>query len=136
MPYILRSAAIIGGVLLSVSAFAQATQPATPSPKVIMPPPAAIKHAPAAKPDAAKPNAAKPAEAAKPALAKAPAVLQLDLNSATKEELQALPGVGDVRAEAIIKGRPFKGKDELVQKKILPKGVYNKIKDKIIAKQG
>ena len=59
----------------------------------------------------------------------------LDVNSASKAELQALKGVGDKRADDIIKGRPYKGKDDLVQKKILPQGVYDGIKDKIIAKQ-
>ncbi|SDR51095.1 Helix-hairpin-helix motif-containing protein [Rhizobiales bacterium GAS191] len=59
----------------------------------------------------------------------------LDLNSATKKELSALPGIGDVRSDAIIKGRPYKGKDELVQKGIVPDSVYQQIKDKIIAKQ-
>ncbi|OAI28750.1 DNA-binding protein [Methylosinus sp. R-45379] len=59
----------------------------------------------------------------------------LDINSATKEELNALHGIGEARSVAIIKGRPYKGKDELYQKNILPKGVYEKIKDKIIAKQ-
>jgi len=59
----------------------------------------------------------------------------LDINSATKKELSALPGIGDVRSDAIIKGRPYKGKDELVQKGILTDGVYQQIKDKIIAKQ-
>ena len=59
----------------------------------------------------------------------------LDLNSASKEQLMALKGIGDKRAADIIKGRPYKGKDELVQKKIIPEGVYGDIKDKIIAKQ-
>ena len=59
----------------------------------------------------------------------------LDINSATDKQLEALPGVGPVRAAAIIKGRPYKGKDELVQKKILTQGVYDGIKDRIIAKQ-
>lgn len=59
----------------------------------------------------------------------------LDINSASKADLMALKGVGDKRADDIIKGRPYKGKDELVQKKILPQGVYDAIKDKIIAKQ-
>jgi competence protein ComEA len=59
----------------------------------------------------------------------------LDINSATKKELSALPGIGDVRSDAIIKGRPYKGKDELVQKGIIPDGVYQQIKEKIIAKQ-
>jgi DNA uptake protein ComE-like DNA-binding protein len=49
--------------------------------------------------------------------------------------LQALKGVGDVRAKAIIAGRPYKGKDELWQKKIVPKGVYKGIQNQIIAKQ-
>ena len=59
----------------------------------------------------------------------------IDINSATKTELVTLKGVGDARADAIIKGRPYKGKDELVQKGIVPEAVYNDIKDKIIAKQ-
>jgi DNA uptake protein ComE-like DNA-binding protein len=46
-----------------------------------------------------------------------------------------LKGIGDARAEAIIKGRPYKGKNELLDKKIVPENVYNDIKDKIIAKQ-
>jgi DNA uptake protein ComE-like DNA-binding protein len=59
----------------------------------------------------------------------------LDINSATKEQLDALPGIGSARADAIIKGRPYKGKDDLLHKKIIPKNVYDGIKDKIIAKQ-
>ena len=59
----------------------------------------------------------------------------LDINSATEEQLDALKGLGPTRAAAIIKGRPFKGKDDLVDKKILPKSVYDKIKNQIIAKQ-
>jgi len=77
------------------------------------------------------------APAAKPATttASAPAAALIDINSATKAELEPLKGIGPVRAEAIIKGRPYKGKDELVQKKIVPANVYADIKDKIIAKQ-
>lgn len=63
----------------------------------------------------------------------APALL--DINSATRPELTALKGVGDKRADDIVKGRPYKGKDDLVAKKILPQGVYDGIKDKIVAKQ-
>ncbi|HWH43066.1 MAG TPA: helix-hairpin-helix domain-containing protein [Usitatibacter sp.] len=59
----------------------------------------------------------------------------MDINSATEKELDTLPGIGEARAKAIIKNRPYKGKDELVQKKIIPQNVYDGIKDKIIAKQ-
>jgi DNA uptake protein ComE-like DNA-binding protein len=65
----------------------------------------------------------------------APAAALVDINSASAEDLDKLPGIGKSRADAIIKGRPYKGKDDLVNKKILPKGVYNGIKNKIIAKQ-
>lgn len=58
----------------------------------------------------------------------------LDINSASKEDLDALPGIGAVRAEAIVKGRPYKSKDELLRKKIIPENVYNGIKDKIVAR--
>ena len=60
---------------------------------------------------------------------------KLDINSASDKDLAKLPGIGEARAAAIIKGRPYKGKDELVEKKILPQSVYDKIKDRIIAKQ-
>jgi len=83
--------------------------------------------------DAPKPAAA--ADAKKPAAADAKKTEKMDINSASEAELATLPGIGEVRAKAIVKGRPYKGKDDLVQKKILTKGVYDKIKDDIIAKQ-
>ena len=79
-----------------------------------------------------------PASAAKPAAAPAPAAAMsalVDINSASEADLQALKGIGDARAKAIIAGRPYKGKDDLVQKKILTKSVYDGIKTQIIAKQ-
>jgi DNA uptake protein ComE-like DNA-binding protein len=59
----------------------------------------------------------------------------MDINSASEKELASLKGIGEARSKAIVKGRPYKGKDELVQKKIIPQAVYDDIKDHIIAKQ-
>src|SRR5215472_15081658 len=64
-----------------------------------------------------------------------PAGELLDINSATSEELDKLPGVGPARAKAIIAHRPYNGKDDLVNRKIIPSNVYTQIKDKIIARQ-
>jgi competence protein ComEA len=59
----------------------------------------------------------------------------IDINSASADELEELPGIGKAFANKIIAGRPYKGKNELVEKKVVPSSTYEKIRDKIIAKQ-
>ena len=59
----------------------------------------------------------------------------LDINTATLDELKALPGIGDAYAARIVKGRPYSAKNQLTQKGIIPDAAYSKIQDKIIAKQ-
>lgn len=74
-----------------------------------------------------------PKPAAAPATTSQAALI--DINSASKAQLSSLKGIGDARSDAIIKGRPYKGKDDLVTKGIIPQSVYDGIKDQIIAKQ-
>jgi competence protein ComEA len=59
----------------------------------------------------------------------------LDNNSASEADLKALAGIGDAYSKKIIAGRPYAKKDQLVSKKVLPQATYDKIKDKIVAKQ-
>ena len=108
------------GLAAATSAFAQkAETPKTDAKKTEAP------KTDAKKADAAKPDAKAETKAAAP----------MDINSASEKELATLKGIGDVRAKAIVKNRPYKGKDDLVTKKIVPQGVYDDIKDQIIAKQ-
>jgi competence protein ComEA len=91
---------------------------------------AADKKAPAKSAPAAKEATAKPAE--KKAEAKTDII---DINTATKDQLKALEGIGDATSQKIIDGRPYAKKDQLKSRKIVPDAAYEKIKDRIIAKQ-
>jgi DNA uptake protein ComE-like DNA-binding protein len=81
---------------------------------------------PQSSPAATKPDAATSSQ---------PSPGLVDINSASAEELRKLRGIGPMRVNAIIAHRPYSGKDDLVRRKIIPTYVYNRIKNKIIARQ-
>jgi len=115
----------------------KATQPA---PTAAPARPAATRAAPpAASPQALPEPKAVPRTSKKEATPKAKASTkssgEVDVNSASAKELANLPGIGATRAKAIVKGRPYHGKDDLVARKILPRNVYDGIKDQIVARQ-
>jgi DNA uptake protein ComE-like DNA-binding protein len=89
---------------------------------------------PAAKSDSKMAPAPK-APAAPSKMAPAPKAELLDINSATTDQLAELPGIGKAYSAKIVAGRPYKGKDDLVKKDVVPQKTYDGIKDKIIAKQ-
>jgi len=106
-----------GRVLVLAVTTLTAALPLTASPQAATAKPVTPRHDSASKPDTA------------------PAAELVDINTASVEQLMALPGIGDVYAKKIVDGRPYKTKYELVTRKIIPRTVYSKMRELVIAKQ-
>jgi DNA uptake protein ComE-like DNA-binding protein len=73
-------------------------------------------------------------QAQTPRPAAAPQSSLIDINSASRDDLMTLDGIGEVKADAIIRARPFKAKTDLVERRLVPEALYDKISDKVWAK--
>lgn len=133
LPRLCAIAAI--GALIAVPALAQSTttSPSTPNKTQSAPMGTPVPQAKPAMPPGTSGSTTAPPMSSGSSAAKAKVI---DLNTAGKDELQTLPGIGEARSDAIVKNRPYRSKDELVSKKIVPQGVYDGIKDQIAAVGG
>jgi len=113
----------LGALALALTASLALSQGSTPAAAPATPP---AKAAPTAKAETATKTTMKTAKVK---------MEMIDINSASKEDLMKLTGVGDVIADKIIAGRPYKTKAELVSKGIVTKGVYSKIRGHVVAKK-
>lgn len=94
-----------------------------------------------ATPAAAAPSASPAADTQRPAAPAetrqaSPARRVIDINTASEQELMTLHGIGEARARAIVEGRPYDRKDDLVRRKVIPQGVYDRIRERLVAKRG
>lgn len=111
------SAVVLPAILLTAAAFAQQDQQTAPPPgNQSTYPSTTHKMSPSEKSDT-------PSENGEP----------VDLNSASKKDLAALPGIGPDYAQTIIDGRPYKSKEDLMKKKVIPQATYDKIQDRVVA---
>ena len=115
--------ALIGGAFMGAS-FAQTTYPASTK----------AANTKAQQTSSSAKTAQTPTQSGKSAT-KAPASKLIDINSATVEQLKALPGINDGLAQKIVEGRPYRVKTDLVRKNIIPQAAYNKIAGLVIARQ-
>ncbi|MBP2291140.1 ComEA family DNA-binding protein [Azospirillum rugosum] len=122
------------GALLAVPALAQSTTTSPSTTNRTAPPTAPTPQAKPVPPATSGSTAPSSTTGTGASTSKSSKVI--DINTASKDELMTLPGIGEARSDAIVKNRPYRSKDELVSKKIVPSNVYGEIKDQIAAVGG